>query len=543
MVKNKAERKKKVRKFSSYGPINTRFHYYAPREEILDLAHRQLIGENPEDGGHYITVWGPRQTGKTWTLNNIFAKIRSDERFDVVKVELETLKTEKNIGTVLSYIENDIAYDLNKDVSGADTPDKFQKIFLKGALDKPLVLILDEFDALEEEAISAIVGVFRNIYNIRQNQADRKTGEKKYLLHSAALIGVRAVLGVENRKGSPFNVQRSLHIPNLTFDEVEEMFRWHERESGQRVEQEVIDRLFYETKGQPGLTCWFGELLTEGWDQFRVAKEMPVDMGLFKRAYHAATSLLPNNNILNIISKAKQEPFKKTVLELFGTKRKMPFKYDKPDINFLYMNGIISGEHESETESYVKFSSPFVQKRLFNYFADEIFEYTDEFHDPFEPLDDAITEDSLNIRNIIKLYRKYLVKNRDWIFSDAPRRSDLRVYEAVFHFNLYMYLSGFIRRFGGEVYPEFPTGNGKIDLIVKYAGKTYGIEVKSYTDRRGYSEALTQAARYGDQLKLKEITLVFFVESINDENRAKYEADFFDDETGVNVTPVFVETG
>ncbi|VEN73221.1 conserved hypothetical protein [Candidatus Desulfarcum epimagneticum] len=139
--------------------------------------------------------------------------------------------------------------------------------------------------------------------------------------------------------------------------------------------------------------------------------------------------------------------------------------------------------------------------------------------------------------------RKYLVKNRDWIFSDAPRRSDLRVYEAVFHFNLYMYLSGFIRRFGGEVYPEFPTGNGKIDLIVKYAGKTYGIEVKSYTDRRGYSEALTQAARYGDQLKLKEITLVFFVESINDENRAKYEADFFDDETGVNVTPVFVETG
>jgi hypothetical protein len=35
-----------------------------------------------------------------------------------------------------------------------------------------------------------------------------------------ALIGVRAVLGVENVKGSPFNVQRSVHIPNLTHDEV-----------------------------------------------------------------------------------------------------------------------------------------------------------------------------------------------------------------------------------------------------------------------------------------------------------------------------------
>ena len=99
-------------------------------------------------------------------------------------------------------------------------------------------------------------------------------------------------------------MQRSLHIPNLTFEEVEEMFRWHEKESGQKVEQEVIDRLFYETKGQPGLTCWFGELLTEGWDQFRVSPDMPIDMELFDHACLVATYLLPNNNILNIISKA-----------------------------------------------------------------------------------------------------------------------------------------------------------------------------------------------------------------------------------------------
>jgi hypothetical protein len=79
------------------------------------------------------------------------------------------------------------------------------------------------------------------------------------------------------------------------------MFRWHEKESGQRVDQEVIDRLYYETKGQPGLTCWFGELLTEGWEEFRVRPDMPMDMKLFRKAYAAATQILPNNNILNII--------------------------------------------------------------------------------------------------------------------------------------------------------------------------------------------------------------------------------------------------
>jgi len=113
----------------------------------------------------------------------------------------------------------------------------------------------------------------------------------------------------------------------------------------------------------------------------------------------------------------------------------------------------------------------------------------------------------------------------------------------VVHFKLNMYLSRFIRRFKGEVYPEFPTGNGKIDLIIKYAGESYGIELKSYTDKPGYKEALKQAAGYGDQLKLKEISLVFFVENINDENRKKYENDFDDPDTGVKVRPVFVETG
>jgi hypothetical protein len=532
-----------MRNFSSYGPIDTDLHYYAPRKELLEFAHRQLIGGNPEKGGHYITVWAPRQTGKTWTLNNIFSKICSDKRFDVVKVELEIFKTEKNIVPILSYIEDDIAYDLNKSITGADTPDKFQKLFLKEALDKPLILILDEFDALDEDVISAIVGVFRNIYNIRQKQADKKTGEKKYLLHSVALIGVRSVLGIENQKGSPFNVQRSVNIPNLTFEEVEAMFRWHEKESEQRVDQEVIERLFYETKGQPGLTCWFGELLTEGCYLFKVEKDKHIDIKFFQWVYKAAISALPNNNILNIISKAKQEPYKDIVLDMFKTDEKLEFKYDDKNHNYLYMNGVIDTELTDDGDYYMKFPCPFVQKRLFNYFANEISGYIGKMYEPFEDIDDAITEDDLNIRNIMKRYRRYLVDNWDWTFKNAPRRTDLRIHEAAFHFNVYMYLSSFIRRFNGEVYPEFPTGNGKIDLIVKYAGKTYGIELKSYTDRPGYKEALKQAAKYGKQLKLKEISLIFFVESIDDDSRVKYEVDSEDPETKVKVLPVFVETG
>jgi len=37
--------------------------------------------------------------------------------------------------------------------------------------------------------------------------------------------------------------------------------------------------------------------------------------------------------------------------------------------------------------------------------------------------------------------------------------------------------------------------------------------------------------------------LIFFIESIDDENKIKYETDFDDPETGVKVMPIFVETG
>jgi hypothetical protein len=532
-----------MRKFASYGPVDKEMNYYVPRAELVAYALLQLIGENPAKGGHYITVWAPRQAGKTWIMREILWILQKDERFDVLKINLEHLKTEEDVNVILSVIGKEILTDLNKEVLKTDSADKFQNIFKKDVLNKPLILILDEFDALAEKAISAIVGVFRNIYNINREQLNLPLEQKKYLLHSVALIGVRSVLGIENAKGSPFNVQRSVHIPDLTFEEVEEMFVWHEKESEQTIDPEVIERLYYETKGQPGLTSWFGELLTEGCHLFKVEKDKHIDMQFFKRVYNAAINALPNNNILNIISKAKQEPYKDILLNMFKTDEKIPFKYDDYEHNFLYMNGVIDIEKTIELKHYMKFPCPFVQKRLFNFFANQITGFVGTLYDPFEDLDDAINETSLNVKNIIKRYRTYLLKNRDWLLKNAPRRSDMKIYEAVFHFNLYMYLSSFINRFHGEIYPEFPTGNGKIDLIIKYREITYGIELKTYTDISGYKEALKQAAKYGKHLGLNKISLIFFVETIDDKNREKYEAVFEDEKTGVKVEPVFVATG
>ncbi|MCP4129785.1 MAG: AAA family ATPase [bacterium] len=532
-----------MRKFSSYGPVDPDLNYYAPRKELIDDAYQQLIGDPFEKGGNYITVWAPRQTGKTWLMQEVLIRFQAEKKVDVLKINLETLKMQNDVSKILIYIGKNITEKLNKKAIETDTLEKFESIFKRDILDKPLILILDEFDALAEDAISGIVGAFRNIHVARRDQRDISTEKKDYLLHGVALIGVRSVLGIENVKGSPFNIQRSVHIPQLTDNEVNEMFKWYKQETRHTVEQEVIKRLYYETAGQPGLTCWFADLITEGYEDIIIDKTKPVTIDIFDEVYAAAISTLPNNNILNIISKAKQEPYMETVLEMFRTDKKIKFKYDDKNRNFLYMNGVIAREKVGKTEYYVKFSCPFVQKRLFDYFSGELFNQMGSLAEPFEDINDIITENSLNIKKIIDLFGKYLTKNRDWSLKNAPRRSDMRIYEAIFHFNLYMYLQEFLEGKNAEVYPEFPTGNGQIDIIIKYKDRVYGIELKSYRDQSGYQRGLLQAARYGKHLGLSEITLVFFIEYIDDENRNKYEVDYLDDSTGVKVMPVFVETG
>jgi predicted AAA+ superfamily ATPase len=498
------------------------------------------VGEYPDEDGHYITVWAPRQCGKTWVMQEVKEAIKKTDQYEIGIISMQRVKKEQNEKKVLSIFIKKLNQAFEKSLPDIQEISDIPDLFTKQYFQKPVILILDEFDSLIEEFINDFASIFRDIFISRTNEKNKKSREKTYLLHGLALVGVRSVLGIESVTGSPFNVQRSLHIPNLTDKEAAGMFKWYEKESGQRIQPQVIDKLYEETRGQPGLTGWFGELLTETYNE---KKDRPITMDNFEEVYATALSVLPNANILNIISKAKKEEYKQLVLEIFQSDEPIEFKFADRQINFLYMNGVIEPEKVSPTEFHVRFANPFVQKQLFNYFSNEIFHYMGRLVEPFDTLEDTITEQHLNTINLIKRYQTYLAKNKDWLLEDAPRRKDMKIFEAVYHFNLYMYLYRLLKSKGCKIFPQFPTGNGKIDIIIEYKNRVYGIELKSYTDTSGYKSALDQAALYGKQLKLKEVLLVFFLEGIDKQSREKYEKDYLDDSTGVKVIPIFVETG
>ena len=530
-----------MREFCPSGFVDVRSHYYAPRDELIAQVVSRLVGDVPQSeleamlGGHYITVWGPRQSGKTWVVTHAKWEIQTRywDRFTIIDISLSGLQGlapdgDPDIFDFPLALWRLLLSASPEPMNRIDTWIEFQTLFCN-FWDRPVILILDDVDALHPDYLALMVAQFRALQKKEQS-----------LLHGLALVGTRPVPEIGSKLDAPFSVQRSVHIPNLTLDEVEEMFRWYEKESGQPVEQAVIERVYHETGGQPNLVSWLGTLLTETYNPDR---SRPITLAHFDAAYAAALYDAPNDNVANIVNQARQKKYQDVVLGLFRTTQRTPFLFDDLLLSRLYLNGVIDREADG-TRLYARFSSPLVQKRLFDYFTREIFPHTGRLYAPFEDLTAIITDESLDLPNLLRRYERYLRENRGRLLRDVPRRkSDMRPYEAVFHFSLYAYLTQFLEHRAARVWPEFPTGNGRTDVLIEYAGRRYGLEVRSYLDAHEYRQAVEEAARYGHSLGLEEITLAFFIGTISDDNRARYEVTHHDEETGVTVRPVFVETG
>src|SRR6056297_1961731 len=66
-----------MRRFYSYGPVDCEEHFCVPRKGLVQECLEQMIG-NPDKGGHYFTIWAPRQTGKTWLMHQVKSRIEAE---------------------------------------------------------------------------------------------------------------------------------------------------------------------------------------------------------------------------------------------------------------------------------------------------------------------------------------------------------------------------------------------------------------------------------------------------------------------------------
>ncbi|RRR70223.1 MAG: ATP-binding protein, partial [Candidatus Viridilinea halotolerans] len=117
---------------------------------------------------------------------------------------------------------------------------------------RPLVVLIDEIDALQDDTLVSVLRQLRAGYN------DRPAA----FPHALALIGMRDVrdykvaAGGSGRLGtaSPFNVKtRSLTLGNFSAEDVATLYAQHTADSGQHFTPEALAEAFRLTQGQPWL--------------------------------------------------------------------------------------------------------------------------------------------------------------------------------------------------------------------------------------------------------------------------------------------------
>ncbi len=285
---------------------------------------------------------------------------------------------------------------------------------------------------------------------------------------------------MESERGSSFNIQRSLRVPNFTMEEVRDLFDQYQEESGQEVKSEVVQSVCEATLGQPGLVGWFGELLTE---KYNPGKNKPLDMEVWEDTFRLACAVEWNNTVMNLLAKAKSE-FPNRIVELFA-RSDDPFSIDAEWCRYAYMHGIIDAETAIDSDGgkteVCRFANPFIQLRLFNGLTRELIGDRTPILaiEPIDRLDDVFDKPEIDLPALMERYKKYLrrLKARGidpW--KNQPRRADLRFTEAAGHFHLYAWLKEVLQDVC-IVSPEFPTGNGRVDFHVKCSGRTGIVEV------------------------------------------------------------------
>lgn len=247
-----------TRFFNTGGPCKPDIHFMLPPVRRLPEA-RQII-----DRQSYFVLHAPRQSGKTTALYALSAELTAGGRYAAAVVSAEQgAPFGHDPGAaevaILGSFQKRIRAQLPPELQPAPWPAAGPGDRVHTALEawaeacpRPIVLFIDEIDALRDDAL---VSVLRQL---RDGHAERP----RAFPWSIALVGVRDVRdykvasGGSGRLGtpSPFNIlDKSLTLRAFTRDEVAELYGQHTAETGQPFEPAAVDRAFDQSRGQPWL--------------------------------------------------------------------------------------------------------------------------------------------------------------------------------------------------------------------------------------------------------------------------------------------------
>jgi len=259
--------------FNNAGPCVAEDHYIIDPLKRIDLSLiERLIAQK-----RYFVLHAPRQTGKTTSLLALMVHLNTQGHYHCLYANLEAAQAvrgdvARGMHTVVMQIAQQAeiylqdkrfkswAQEALKAVGPESVVGELLSHWARDA-GKPVILLLDEVDALVGDTLISL------LRQIRSGYVQRPANFPQTII----LCGVRDVrdyrIHTSHQEiitgGSAFNIKaESLRLGNFTQDEVKVLYAQHVHETGQGFAPKIYPELWEDTRGQPWLVNALGYAMT-----------------------------------------------------------------------------------------------------------------------------------------------------------------------------------------------------------------------------------------------------------------------------------------
>ena len=451
----------------------------------------------------YFLIHAPRQTGKTTFLHALAHRLNKEGNYVSVVCSLESagytsisVETANEVFIQSLYLTSKIFLSpdaLPPNPDGYSPGNLLLRNYLTDwcdTLNKPLILLLDEVDALYDDVLISTLRQLRDGFQTRP----------KHFPQSIALVGLRDIRDFRMRaradnpsigSGSPFNIKaESFFLPAFSMEEVRGLLDQHTQDTGQVFSEEVLEKLYAYSGGQPWLTNALANEVVRKILKNDYTLEITLDM------IELAKERLIEQRQTHLDSLADKidDPRVRPIIMSIITGDSPAFDGADDAIRYCRDLGIIS------TGNPIQFANPIYREIItriltigFSVGINQDIAQTSWYLN---------TGGTLDMDKLLDAFTQFYRRNAEsWI--------DRYQYKEAGH---QLMLMAFLQRVingGGRIEREMAAGNGRTDLVVFWKTQVITIEIKMHHDKWSEPEGIEQLARYLDRLGQKTGYMVF----------------------------------
>ena len=452
--------------FNTAGPCKADIHYMLSPLARLPQLERLVMQQG------YFVIHAPRQTGKTTAMLALAKQLTDSGDYTAVMVSAEVgapfphdpgAAEKAMLGSWRDRAANHLPPELQPPPWPTADPGQRLQAALTAwtkASSRPLVILIDEIDVLQDATLLSVLRQLRSGY------PDRPQGFPQAI----ALIGVRDVRDYKVNSGSsrlntasPFNIKiESITLQNFTEANVAELYGQHTLETGQVFSPNAIQQVYTLTQGQPWLVNALARQMVEvlvpdpqqtiDIDHVNEAKEVLIQQQ--DTHLDSLTSILREDRVRAVI-----EP-------MLSGQELGDIPYD--DLQFLIDLGLC----RTDPSGKLVIANPIYQEVL-----PRVLSRTSQASLPQISPTWLSADGNLDPDKLLQAFLSFWRQHGQPLLKSAPYS------EIAPHLVLMAFLHRVVNG-GGTLEREYAIGSGRMDLCLRYGAVTLGMELKVWREGR-----------------------------------------------------------